>query len=138
MRELFSILQQISKQLDTLITIGGDLVSTSRFQRGGYDGPFLRPRVRVIGQVPVEIHAGHEYPTALLIEVLTGTGINGETLQVSDDRGAMQGGYVVDASAPISLAAGNPLRVMADRNQRMFARFAGEGTIEVRVREGRL
>lgn len=129
------------QSLHMLVYIGRDMIRTARFSRGGYDGPFLRPRhVQTTSTSPFrEICGGQQFPVALLIE-FTGTGIPTDYLLISDDRGAMEGGYKIAAGSDISIATGNPIRIIADRHQQYFVQTVTKANVSIRLRvmQGRL
>lgn len=115
-----------------------ELLRTSRFNRGGYDGPFLVGRSFTLGagsmDDPIEVFAGRGEPAAILLQT-DGTGVATDRLFVSDTRDAMRGGFSV------SLASETEIRIIADRRQPYYAAafFTGVPTsVVVRVREGRL
>mgnify|MGYP001611898800 CR=1 FL=1 len=114
------------------------IAMTSRFNRGGYDGPFIVGRTYTLGpeaaKTPAIVFSGRGYPVALLIEI-TGTGVATDELFISDDNGAMTQGLRV------SLTANSTLRIIADTGQEYYAQPGFTGLVSsttMSVREGRL
>lgn len=135
MERAVGLLGQILTELRQGNLLLTELVRTSRFNRGGYDGPFLSARtVTLDGTEPVEIFPGRGEPAALLIET-DGTGAVGDLLFISDDRQQIAAGY------RLLLETAGSLRIIADRHQHLYALpvfVAGAGAVAVRMRVGRL
>ena len=124
--------QAILAQLKIIAALLHDLITTARFNRGGYDGPFLSQRsITVPNSRAVEIYPGRGAPTALLIDV-TGTGGVGELLFVSDDAGSVRAGWRVRVTGDAQF------RFIADANQRYYAQAESAVDLPIRVVEGRL
>jgi hypothetical protein len=115
-----TLLTQILGALVDIRAALGDLISTTRFSRGGYDGPMLRSSRHIVGYEPVLIFSGAETPVALLIET-DGTGEQKDCLYIHDDRGQCLSGYRFPLNKALSVATGNPIRIVADRHQRYYA-----------------
>jgi len=124
-------LRRIRAAVEDLRTLMRDLITTARFNRGGYDGPFLRG---VLYGVPsttsIEIYPGRGEPAAILIDV-AGTGNANDTLYVSADPTA-RGGY------RLPIANDAQLRVICDQHQRLWAQADAQATVDIRVLEGKL
>jgi len=142
-------LDALVKSADAQVNIGRDLrtlqvdmITTSRFRRGGYDGPFLRGvwyTLRV-GEM-IEIFSGHGEPAALMMEVV-GPGFAQDIFYITDDTGSPTGGWRFSAAQDLSVANGNPIRLIADQHQSLFGYidhgFAGETELRIRVYEAKL
>jgi len=127
-------LAAVVEELRTTNALLRDLLTTTRFGRGGYDGPFLQANLRTLtpaGGV-VEVFGGRGDPTALLFEFgPTLGGVTG-TLYLSDDPGGIGGGFT------LAIVAGNGRRIIADRHQHIYAMVDATGAVPLKVLESRL
>jgi hypothetical protein len=136
-------LYRIRRLLEEMHAGMADLLSTTRFSRGGYDGPFLRGQLVTLAAdgPPAKIVRGGEFPKALLLEAYA-VGGAGDNLRISDDPGMMATGYIIGLAVAHTLDDGNPIRLVVDRAQDLWAQYhrlnpMSPDTVQLRVKESR-
>lgn len=126
-----------------------DMLTTSRFNRGvGSIGPLLNDGEGVdVGQTPMVLHNGGEFPVGITIEV-PATGRATDYLYVNRSAGSIKHGPRWPTQHGVSLAQGNPAYIVADRHQQLFVGAdiyedtgggtVPTGTVRIRVYKSRL
>jgi len=97
-----------------------DLISTTRFSRGDFLGPITDNRNYITKREPTSIFDGAVFPVAMFIEC-PGTGKSTDFLYIGPDPTTLRAGIKIPLDRAMSIANGNPLRVVCDRHQRMYA-----------------
>lgn len=110
-----------------------DLISTSRFNRGGAVGPLISTREYPVGLTPVKIHGGAAYPVVVVIEgdgVTPAVNNNTDFLFVATSssltrsagfRYPLSNAGAPGTARPFGLVQGNALQVICDRHQSLYA-----------------
>lgn len=108
-----------------------ELLRTSRYNRGGYDGPWLSAsRYAVSGAETVRVFPGRGEPSALVIS-WEGTGNADENLYVGTDPGQVMSGFIA------SLTTTGQLRLIVEEHDNLYARTDG-AAVTLRVVHGKL
>jgi len=124
-------LGEVHATLRDIRTLLRDLTGAARFQRGGYDGPFVEATQHTVTAAAVaEIFRGRGTPMAVLLQT-DATTLANTYLYVSTDSGNVRGGW------RIPVTANAEQRIICDGHQRLFA-HASDATVTLRVIVGKL
>jgi hypothetical protein len=121
--EPFDTLKGILDELKEIKVGLGDLISTTRFSRGGYDGPLISGADVRVGEKPVEIHSGAKFPAAVVVECIGTSGVPGspDFIYFGTHEQQVRAGWRYPLNAPFTLSLGNVARFMVDRHQSLYA-----------------
>jgi len=115
------LLEKMLEELTDIKRAMADLISTTRFSRGGFIGPFTNAgRTKQVGKTPVVLVAGAEFPQAVTIET-PGTGKDSDWLYIGNDKHGLRGAIRISLITATRLSDGNAMNIVVDRHQTLYA-----------------
>lgn len=115
------LLAKMLEELGQIKRAMGDLISTTRFSRGNFIGPFTNAgRTKRVGKEAVVLVGAAEFPQAVTIET-PGTGKISDWLYVGNDKNGLRGAVRIPLEKAMRISEGNTLGIVVDRGQKLYA-----------------